>query len=118
MCQLLCCCECIYLNECFSCEGCSVGLLCCGCWMCPAPAMTHLRGPDCCKVGCNQGCGASCFCFSEYWCIPNWLQDYSNWHSIKERRTNGRETLYDMRIHPVAIAERDYGNPQSNRQFN
>ena len=64
-----------------------------------------------------QGCGASILCVAKYSCIPNWLQDYSNWLSVKDRLDNGREKIYNLRIQPAAVGERDYGNPQSNRQF-
>lgn len=130
--QGLFCCDCLYYNFCNSLEfeGCSIGLICCGLWCCPPQTLDYLRGPGALRVGCNQGWGYSFFCCSEYCCAPNWMQDYSNWLSIKDRRFNGRDSLYDIRImqqpigtHGVVVppgqvypAEQQYG-PGSNRAF-
>lgn len=64
------CCECLYYNQCHTCMGLSVGMLCCGCWMCAPQGINDLRGPNCCQFGCNQGYGGSCFCVSAYYCAP------------------------------------------------
>ena len=108
----------MYISQCYSWQGCGVALCCCGCLLCPDPVVTHLRGPETCKFGCIQGCGASLICVAKYSCIPNWLQDYSNWLSVKDRLNNGREKIYNLRIQPDAISERDNGKAPSNRELN
>lgn len=92
--QGLTCFEGCYHSSCYECTGVSYGLICVGCWMCAPPALEHLRGPGCVKIGCNQGLGSSLFCQSQYCFIPDWMRDYSIWKSIGERRGN----IFDVDI--------------------
>jgi len=43
MCQGLLLCRTAYFNCCFDCLGCSLGLLCCSCWLCPNIPIDHMR---------------------------------------------------------------------------
>lgn len=113
MCQGLSCCECVYASNCHSCIGLSVGLFCCGCWLCVPEPLEHMRYPGCCKCEFNQGCGSSFFCVSTYCCIPEYLKNFSRWCSIAHFRGD----LYDVTVKPQAVVQREMRGPESNRNL-
>ena len=75
--------------------GCSCACCCFSWWCCQPDYMTMFRPQDCCLCGgANHGYGNTCICFGHYWCIPEWLYQYS----IREQIGNKRPNLGDIQL--------------------
>lgn len=103
MCQGLLCFQTAYFSCCYQWVGCSVGFLCCSCWLCPSLPIAHMRGSHCCKCSTSSGCGCSSLCAAFYCCIPSILRDYSIWSSVENRVGE----LYNMVINRQAVVEKE-----------
>ena len=100
MCQGMLCRECVLFHCCYSWLGCSLNLICCGCWLCPNATLVHMRSPE--WLTCSQsGCGCSSLFVALYCCIPRYMRDYSVWCTVDNKIGD----IYNIAIRRKAIVE-------------
>lgn len=87
MCQFICC-DSWWHNMCgIICGGYHIAYGCCSCWL-RMPMEMRQIDPECCKIGCWQGCGYNHYWHGNVCCINQNLRAYSQVITLRDSGIN------------------------------